>query len=155
MQNQLLLLEDVESLGRSGDLVSVKPGFARNYLIPQKKAVVASKRALRMRERLIEERKKQAALDLVAAQDLVARLDGVEFAIEAKADAEGKLYGSVSAADIAKLLEKQGFAVEKNQVALIHPLKAVGSYTISLKLKEGVSTTIPLKVHSDKPVESA
>jgi large subunit ribosomal protein L9 len=155
MQNKLLLLEDVQNLGRSGDLVSVKPGYARNFLIPQKKAVIAGKMALRMQERLIEERKKQAAIDLVEAQALVARLEGVEFSVEAKADAEGKLYGSVSAADLVKIFEKEGLTIEKNQVILVHPIKSVGVYTIPLKLKEGVSSSISLKVKSDKPVHGA
>src|SRR5438309_1825989 len=152
MQNQLLLLQDVEGLGRRGEVVTVKPGYARNFLVPQKKAVVADKFTLRMQARLVEERKKQAEVDVVEAQALVGRMAGVVFIKEAKTDPEGKLYGSVTAADVAKVLEKDGFSVEKNQVVLVHPIKMVGIYTIPLKLKEGITASICLQVNSDKPL---
>ncbi len=154
MQNKLLLVEDVDNLGRSGDIVTVKPGYARNFLIPQKKAVPADKFALRMQARLVEERKQKAAEDLSVAQALVARMDSFVFSVEAKADQEGKLYGSVSASDVVGILEKEGFSVEKNQVILPHPIKSVGVHVVHLKLKEGVTTSFSLTVNSDTQVIS-
>jgi large subunit ribosomal protein L9 len=151
MQQQLLLIEDVDDLGRSGDVVTVKPGYARNFLIPQKKAVVMSKLALRMRARLVEERKKQAAVDFAEAEALASRLSSLSFGIEVKVDPEGKLYGSVTAVDVVKILEKEGVEIEKRSVVLAHPIKELGDHTIKLKLKEGVLASFVLSIRSDRP----
>ncbi|MBX9924234.1 MAG: 50S ribosomal protein L9 [Rhabdochlamydiaceae bacterium] len=155
MQNQLLLLEDVEDLGRSGDLVTVKPGFARNFLIPQKKAVVADKFTLRLRVRLMEERSKQAAVDRKDAEELASKLVELEFATEVKVDAEGRMYGSVSAVDIVKLCAKEGIALERKNIILPHPIKDLGIHTLSLKLKEGVPATLRLNIYGDRVVKKA
>lgn len=155
MQNQLLLLVDVEHLGRSGDLVTVKPGFARNFLIPMQKAVVATKATLRLRERLVEERQKQAEEDRKSAEGIVEALPTLDLIAYAKVDDEGRLYGSVSVSDIVHLLEQKGLLVTKQQVTLAHPIKMVGEYTIHLKLKEGVQGSFTLKVCSDQPVSEA
>lgn len=155
MQNQLLLLEDVEDLGRSGDLVTVKPGFARNFLIPQKKAVVADKFTLRLRVRLMEERAKQAAVDKKDAEELASKLVSLEFATEVKVDAEGRMYGSVSAVDIVKLCAQEGIAIERKNIILPHPIKDLGIHTLSLKLKEGVPATLKLNIYGDRVVKKA
>ncbi|HSX11933.1 MAG TPA: 50S ribosomal protein L9, partial [Rhabdochlamydiaceae bacterium] len=86
MKNQLLLVEDVDDLGRSGDVVSVKPGFARNFLIPQKKAVVATKGTLRMQERLKEERAQKAIVDKKEAEEFAARIEGMVLTTTVKVD---------------------------------------------------------------------
>lgn len=151
MQNQLLLLEDVESLGRCGDIVVVKPGYARNFLIPQAKAVVADKRALRRQAQLVEKREKQAEADRTESEQLVAHIAGLSLAIVTKVDPEGKLYGSITIADIINLLAKENVILEKKNILLAHPIKQVGVHTISLKLKEGITTSFPLVVNSDQP----
>lgn len=155
MQNQLLLLEDVEDLGRSGDLVTVKPGFARNFLIPQKKAVVADKFTLRLRARLMEERSKQAAVDKKDAEALASKLAELEFTTEVKVDAEGRMYGSVSAVDIVKICAKEGVALERKNIVLPHPIKELGVHALSLKLKEGVPATLKLNICGDRVVRKA
>ncbi|MBM3198130.1 MAG: 50S ribosomal protein L9 [Chlamydiae bacterium] len=152
MGNQLLLLEDVECLGRSGDLVSVKPGYARNFLVPQKKAVVATKFTLRMQEKLQEERRKRAVVDLEESQGIVQLLGSLTFSVEVKVDPEGHLYGSVNTGDIAHLLQEKGIHVEKHRVQLTRPIKTLGTHTISLKLKEGVIASFELQVVSDQPI---
>lgn len=152
MQNQLLLLEDVESLARKGEIVKVKPGFARNFLLPQAKAVIADKRTLRMQERLRQERAKQAIEDKKSSLELAELIDKKEFAIIVKVDSDGNMYGSVSALDISKLLKDKGFAVERQHVKLLHPIKSLGVYEISLALKEGVNASIALDVQSDIPL---
>lgn len=152
MQNQLLLLEDVESLGRCGEIVAVKPGFARNCLIPQKKAIVADKRALRMRAQLVEKREAQAKIDFAESEKLVERVAALDLSIEVKVDPEGQLYGSVTAADIVKLFEKENVILEKKNVILTHPIKTLGTHTIALKLKEGVTSSFILNVNSDQPI---
>lgn len=155
MQNKLLLLEDVVNLGRSGDIVTVKPGFARNFLLPKKKAVVASKAALRLRARLVEERQKKAAEDRAQAEELATRIAAVSFSTEVKIDPEGHLYGSVSAADVVKLLETEGVIIDKGQVALEHPIKTLGEHKVQLKLNEGVIAEVTLAVVGDHPVDAS
>lgn len=159
MRNQLLLVEDVEDLGRSGDIVSVKPGYSRNFLLPQKKAVIADKFTLRMQAKLQKERAERAALDRSEAQQLASQLEGKEISIEVKVDPDGHMYGSVAAVDIVHLLEKEGIQLERRNVVLAAPIKTLGTYSIHLKLKEGVPSLITLHVVSEgyvpPPVESA
>lgn len=152
MQNQLLLLEDVDNLGRSGEVVTVKPGYARNFLIPQKKAVIADKFTLRLQARLKEEREKKAVIDKVEAEKVAQELSLIELNTEVKVDAEGRMYGSVTATDLVKICEKQGLSIEKKNIILVHPIKALGVYTIQLKLKEGVIASLRLNVMGDREV---
>jgi large subunit ribosomal protein L9 len=153
MQNQLLLLQDVEALGRSGDLVTVKPGYARNFLIPKKKAVVADKYTLRLRARLQEERAKQAIIDLKESEELASKYAAMNFSTEVKVDADGRMYGSVSAVDIVKLCEAEGINIDKKNIALPHPIKTVGNHSIQVKLKEGVMATLMLNVYGDREIK--
>jgi large subunit ribosomal protein L9 len=146
MQNQLLLLEDIHRLGRKGDIVKTKPGFARNYLLPQKKAVVATAHALKMRIRLQEEREKQAIVDKKEAEALAKLVEGKILKTEVKVDPAGHMYGSVSASDIVKLFEIEGVTVDRQFIALVHPIKVTGEHKIELKLKEGVNTFILLHI---------
>lgn len=146
MSQKLLLIEDVESLGRSGDIVSVKPGYARNYLLPRGIATVATKNAIRMQARLQEERAKQAVIDREESEQISKSLEGVSITTEVKVDHEGHMYGSVSIADIQHLLEKEKILLEKRSIQLKHPIKETGVFNIEVKLKEGVSTSFTLKV---------
>lgn len=149
MSNQLLLIQDVDDLGRSGDIVSVKPGYARNFLLPQKKAVIADKFTLRMQARLQDERKQQAAVDKTASEELAARILGLVVTIHVKVDPDGHMYGSVSAQDIVRLLGEQGVSLERKNVVLPQPIKLLGSHPIHLRLKEGIPAQIQLDVVSE------
>ncbi|MCE5318664.1 MAG: 50S ribosomal protein L9 [Parachlamydia sp.] len=149
MANKLLLMKDVDDLGRSGDIVTVKPGFARNFLLPQGFAVLADKRALKMQARLQEERRQKAVEDKQEAEELAAAIEGVTIETMVKVDHEGHMYGSVSAHDVADLLEKQiSRHVDKKAIqnALKHPIKETGVFPIAAKLKEGITATFTLKV---------
>jgi large subunit ribosomal protein L9 len=148
MRNQLLLLEDVEDLGRSGDVVSVKPGYSRNFLLPQKKAVIADKFTLRMQAKLKEDRAKRAETDRKDAEELSRKIEGMVLSIEVKVDPDGHMYGSVSALDIVRLFANEGIVIERRNVVLTHPIKTLGVHPVNLKLKEGVPAHITLKVHS-------
>ena len=150
MANKLLLIEDVDSLGRSGDIVSVRPGYARNYLLPMGLAVVADKNALRMQTRLQEERRQKAIVDRNESEELAARLEGQSISKVVKVDHEGHMYGSVSAADIVHLLhEGLSITLEKRAIQLKHAIKETGVHTILVKLKEGVEASFTLKVEPD------
>ncbi|NGX46159.1 MAG: 50S ribosomal protein L9 [Chlamydiae bacterium] len=148
-KNQLLLLADVDGLGRQGDVVTAKPGFVRNFLLPKKKAVIADKHTLLMREKLQKERAIKAAEDHKEAELYATKLAELVMKTEVKVDPEGKMYGSVAVVDILKLLRENGFTVEKRQIVLAHPLRSVGKHAISLKLEEGVVATFTLEIEPE------
>ncbi len=151
MATKLLLIEDVETLGRSGEIVSVRPGYARNYLLPHRFAVVADKQALRQQERLKEERQKQALIDRQESEEMAAHLEGVALVTVVKVDHEGHMYGSVTANEIVHLLQEQRqIELEKKSIQLKHPIKTTGAHTISVKLKEDITTSFSLKVMSEE-----
>jgi large subunit ribosomal protein L9 len=143
---KLLLLEDVDELGRSGDIVSVRPGYARNFLLPGKKALIADANALRKQKQLQEARAKQAIVDRQQSDALAARIQGTSIETEVKVDPEGHMYGSVSAHDVVLLLAKEKIEIEKKSVRLAHPIKATGVHEIELRLKEGVICSFKLKI---------
>jgi|688.fasta_scaffold08994_21 large subunit ribosomal protein L9 len=147
MATKLLLVEDVEDLGRSGDIVNVRPGYARNFLLPQGFAVIADRSALRMQARLQEERRKKAILDKEAAEGQKNALEGIVIETIVKVDHEGHMYGSVSVVDVMHLLEEQAkITLEKRAILLKHPIKELGVHEIKVKLKEGVAASFTLKI---------
>ena len=148
-KNQLLLIEDVDGLGRSGDVVTAKPGFIRNYLLPKKMAVVADNHTIRMREKLQEERSKKATIDKKEAEALAKRINEKTFEIEVKVDPDGHMYGSVSSTELVELLEKEGIVVEKKSFLLSHAIKSLGEHVIKMRLKEDTLVELKLTVNSD------
>lgn len=151
MATKLLLIKDQESLGRSGDIVSVRPGYARNFLLPQGVAIIADKKALLQQERLKAERQKQAAEDKKESEVLAASLEGITLTKIVKVDHEGHMYGSVTANEVAHLLqEEHNIELDKKNIQLKHAIKNTGVHTIPVKLKEGVTTSFNLKVMSEE-----
>lgn len=142
---EIILQEDVSSLGRAGDVVNVKPGYARNYLLPQKKAVLAN---LGNMNTLAHFKKvaasKQAKLK-VAAQELAQSLAKVIVNLTAEVGEEGKLFGSITASDIVAVVREQGVTITKTQLQLKGHIKQVGNYTIDVKLHSDV--IVPLQVN--------
>jgi large subunit ribosomal protein L9 len=155
MPNKLLLLDDVDGLGRQGDVVNVRPGYARNFLLPEGLAVVADKRALRMQVRLQEERSQKAIVDKKEAEELAARFQDITLTTIVKIDHEGHMYGSVSSVDVIHLLKDQAnIELERRNVQLPHPIKEIGVHTIKLKLKEGIPASFTLKVVPEEQPEA-
>lgn len=149
MASKLLLVEDVEDLGRKGDIVEVRPGFARNFLLPQGKAVVADNRTIRLQAKLQEERRQRAEQDRQEAEKLAEVFADILIETTVNTDQEGKMYGSVTASDIVDLLRDQHkIEVEKRFIQLKHPIKELGSHEIHFRLKEGVEATCTLKVEA-------
>ena len=146
MKQQYLLIADVEDIGRSGEVISVKPGFARNFLLPSQKAVPASEHTLRMQARLKEERSKQADLDRKEAEALAAKLSGLTLTITVKVDPEGNMYGSVGYSDILELFAKEGLQMDRRNIGLNKPIKVIGVHPLILKLKEGVTCAYTLHI---------
>lgn len=143
---QVILQEDVAALGKAGEVVNVKDGFARNFLLPKKKAVLADVGNLNALE---HHRKvaagKQAKLT-TEAQKKAAVLKGVQLTIEAEVGEEGKLFGSVTSADIVAQLRALGHAVEKTQVQLKEHLKQVGTYSVDIRFLPEVIVPITVSV---------
>jgi large subunit ribosomal protein L9 len=144
---QIILLEKVVNVGNLGDVVKVKDGYARNFLIPQKLARRATKEAIAEFEVRRAELEKAAAAKLAAAQAQGEKMDGLTVQIAQKAGVDGRLVGSVTNADIAEALTKQGFAVEKAQVRLpTGPLKMVGDHPVQVSLHTDVAVDVTVSV---------
>lgn len=147
MANMLLLIKDVDSLGKKGEIVKARPGYFRNFLLPQGLAIIADKHTLRWQARLQEERAQQAAADKKESEEQKSRLEQIELSTTVKVDQEGHMYGSVSAQDIVELLASaNGMEIEKRAVQLKHAIKTIGTHTLVLKLKEGVTASLKLNV---------
>lgn len=146
MKQQILLLQDVESLGKKGEIVSAKPGYIRNFLLPQSLGVMATANMLRKQERLRAERAKQAIIDKKESEELKAQIEAVKLETKVKVDPEGHMYGSVSAADIAQLFQGLGLSVERRSVLVNKPIKETGVHKITLRLKEGVTAECQLMI---------
>ena len=144
---QVILLEKVINLGNLGDIVRVKDGYARNFLIPTKRARRATQTAIAEFEVKRAELEKAAAEKLAAAQTEGEKLSGLTVQITQKSGVDGRLFGSVTNADIAQALEGQGFKVEKSQVRLPNgPLKMVGDYAVGVSLHTDVLVDITVSV---------
>lgn len=154
MRQQLLLLEDVDVLGKKGEIVTAKPGYVRNFLLPKGYAVVASKNTLRKQEALRAERAKQAIIDKKESEELAAQVEALSLEIKVKVDPEGHMYGSVAAADIAELFQQNGLPVEKKSVLVTKPIKVTGSHQITVKLKEGITATCTLAILAEGVVQT-
>ncbi|HEV7856249.1 MAG TPA: 50S ribosomal protein L9 [Herminiimonas sp.] len=144
---QVILLEKVVNLGNLGEVVKVKDGYARNFLIPQRKARRATTTALAEFEVKRAELEKVAAAKLAAAQAQGEKLGGQAVQISQKSGVDGRLFGSVTNSDIAEALTKQGFAVEKAQVRLpTGPLKTTGDHAVSVSLHTDVVVDVTITV---------
>jgi large subunit ribosomal protein L9 len=144
---QIILLEKVVNVGNLGDVVKVKDGYARNFLIPQKLARRATKEAIAEFEVRRADLEKAAAEKLAAAQAQSEKMSGLTIQIAQKAGVDGRLFGSVTNADIAETLTKQGFAVEKAQVRLPQgPLKMVGDHPVQVSLHTDVLVDVTVSV---------
>ena len=147
---QIILMEKVVNLGNLGDVVKVKDGYARNFLIPQGKAKRATADNLKAFEARRAELEKAAAEAVAKAQDQAAKLEGLMVQIAQKAGVDGRLFGSVTNYDIVEALGKQGHTVERAQIRMPQgPLKQVGDYPIQVALHSDVLATITVSVLSE------
>lgn len=153
---RLILREEIDNLGRRGDVVTVARGYARNFLLPQRLAMEVTDDNLR----LIEKEKKiyeaKLAKEKVEAEGVAASFKSVKLSFRRKVHGDGEeLYGSVSPSDVAEALEAKGLKVEKRKIALSQPVKALGSYTVSIKLHPEVTAEFPITVEKDEDGEKA
>ncbi len=151
---EVILLERIEKLGQMGDVVTVKPGFARNYLLPEKKAVTATSEN---KEHFESQRAQLEATNLELkseAEKVGKKLDGQKVIMVRQAGDAGQLYGSVSARDIADGVTEAGFSVDRHQIKLENPIKAIGLHPVQVALHPEVSVSIVVNVaRSDEEAE--
>ena len=145
-QVKLILRADVPKLGNAGEVVSVKPGYARNFLLPQGKAALASEakvNELEHHKRLITEKVARDLKDLSAARD---RLEQLQLEVEAQAGEEGRLFGSVTAIQIAELIGEKGIEIDRRKIDLAEPIKEIGEHSVPIRLHREVIANVKLKV---------
>ena len=143
----VILLDNVENLGKIGDLVKVKPGYGRNYLLPQGKAALATPENMKQIEARRAELEKAAAEELANAKSRAAVIEGTELVIPANAGSEGKLFGSVGPIDIADAFSKVQIEVERSEVRMPEgPIHDIGEFDIGVHLHPEVDATVKVRV---------
>lgn len=143
---EVILLEDVANLGKRGEKVAVKDGYARNYLLPRKLALPATPSGLKM---LKEEERRRAVREMKMhreAEEMAKALSKVSCTAEVQAGEDDRVFGAVTSADIAELLANQGFDIDKRKIMLDEPLKALGVYTIPIRLYKDVEAKVKVWV---------
>jgi large subunit ribosomal protein L9 len=145
---KVILQEDINKLGHRGDVVDVKSGYARNFLLPQKLAIEATLGNMKALERIRTKLAKKTATELEAAQKQAELLNGVEVRFTRKTGENDQMFGSVTTADISESLVAQGFKIDKRQVQLAEAIKAIGEYPVTIKVFRDV--TAPIQVFVEK-----
>jgi large subunit ribosomal protein L9 len=147
---KLILRESVPSLGEAGELVTVKPGFARNFLLPQGKAILATEgnvRELEHKQRVVAA---QVAKERKEHEALRDRIQAVVLAVRARAGGEGKLFGSVTSAQIAELLAAQGVDVDRRRIQLDEPIKELGEHSVEIRLQRDLVAKVKVVVAAEE-----
>ena len=146
---KVILKEDVKDLGQMGEVHTVKEGFARNFLLPRKLAVEANEKNMKAFEhekRKVQERVKKAK---AGAEEMATRLSEKTLTIKAKAGEEDRLFGAVTAMDIAEALKKEGLDVDRKRIVLEEPIKRLGSYKVGVKIHPEVSAQVSVNVERE------
>ncbi len=146
---KVILIKDVQSLGRTGDVKEVSGGYANNFLIPGGYAKIATEGLIRKAEEAKAERVLAAEAELEKAKETVAKINGQSVAIKAKADASKKLYAAVKAEEIAEALKAKGFEVDKDDIVIDEPIKEVGEFEVTLDLEHGLEARIGVAVEAE------
>ena len=142
----VILREDVKALGKAGEMVRVKPGYARNYLLPQGLAFEATEGNKKRIAAETRARTARGQAERTEAEREAATLSAVALTLAGKAGEEGKLFGSITAQDIAAALATHGFTVDKRKIELEHPIKTVGSHTVSVRLQSDVHAEVKVTI---------
>ena len=146
----LILQEDVPALGDAGDLVKTKVGYARNYLLPKGKAILATESKIKQLEhnkRVVEEKLAKQLKDLSALRD---RLQNLALSFVAKSGEEGKLFGSVTSAHVAAMLSEKGFEIDRRKIALSEPIKEVGDHKVPIRLRGELVAEVTVSVTAEE-----
>lgn len=147
---EIILKQDVENLGHKNDIVTVKDGYANNYLIPKGMAIIATPSARKMYEEIARQRAHKEEKEKEKAEELAKQLDGLTLEIGAKTSSKGKIFGSVNTLQIAEELNKKGIQVDRKNIEIKEePIKEVGTYTATVKLHKEVSRDITFEVKGE------
>ena len=149
MPVQVILRDDVANLGKIGDVVRVKPGYARNFLIPRGLAVDANPKNLRVLEHQKRVIAAKAEREHKTAEAVARRVQGIKLTVRARAGEEGRLFGSVTNMDIERLLAEKGVQVDRRRIAIDEPIKQVGTYTITVQIGRAVRAAVELTVEPE------
>ncbi len=147
---EVILRKDIPKLGKAGDVVKVKDGYARNYLIPKGLAILANQKTLKALENQRKIILAKAERERKKLQSLAEKLEGLTLTVYRKIIEEDRIYGSVSALDIVNLLKEQGMEIEKNQVMLEEPIKKLGTFEVPIKLSSDKIVNIKVEVLEEK-----
>jgi large subunit ribosomal protein L9 len=143
---KLILKETISTLGREGDVVNVKPGYGRNYLLPSKKAVAATAENMALLEQNRAEIKARLDKEKEQAEKLAKKISGMAIIIEQLAGDDERLFGSVTATDISAKLAEQSVDIDKRQIVLVEPIKTLGEYIVQVKVGFQIVADITVKV---------
>ncbi|HOH95759.1 MAG: 50S ribosomal protein L9 [Paludibacteraceae bacterium] len=143
---KIILKEDVQGLGYKDDVLTVKSGYGRNFLIPTGKAVLATESAQKVLAENLKQRAHKLAKIKADAEELAAKLNGLTISLGTKASSTGKVFGSVTSLQIAEALDKQGLKVDKRTIVLKDAIKELGSFKVNVKLHKEVSAEITIEV---------
>lgn len=144
---KIVLREDVDNLGRKGDMLEVADGYARNYLVPRGLALKASKGIVKQAESMRRSREVREVRDRAAAEEVAAKISGARIEVTARAGEGGKLFGSVTSSDIADaVLAQSGVEIDRRKIDLVEPLKELGPAELTVRLHSGVDATIHVEV---------
>ena len=150
--SDILLLEAIKGLGSEGDTVSVRAGYARNFLFPRKLAIPVNQGNRKQIESLKIAKEKRIAEELEASKSLAEKIGQVSISIAVKTGDNGKMFGSVTSTDILARLEEEGIQLEKKQLNVAQPIKDLGSHKIQVKLNSEIEATFNLEIVSENPI---
>jgi large subunit ribosomal protein L9 len=152
-QTEILLLKHIDKLGAEGDVVKVKPGFARNYLLPRNLALPLSHANKKRLDALKIARAAREAEELQGAEEIAQKLNGLTVAIAVKTGSGGKLFGSVTIPQIVEKVSENGFTLSKKHFVNFSPIKSLGKTEVTIQLHKDVNTTLNVEVVSENPIE--
>ena len=150
--SDILLLEAIKGLGSEGDTVSVRAGYARNFLFPRKLAIPVNQGNRKQIESLKVAKEKRVAEELEASKSLAEKIEQTNISIAVKTGDNGKMFGSVTSADILTRLEEENVLLEKKQLNVAQPIKDLGSHKIQVKLNSEIEATFNLEIVSENPI---
>ncbi|MGB0413182.1 MAG: 50S ribosomal protein L9 [Coraliomargarita sp.] len=153
--NQVLLLQPIKGLGAEGDTVTVRSGYARNFLLPRKIALPITQANKKQMEALLKAREAREAKELDAAKELAERISKTSIALAVKTGEGGKMFGAVTANDLITRLAEEGIELVKKQLGLPAPIKELGSHAATVKLHAEVEAELKFEVVSENPIEES
>lgn len=146
---KIILKETVENLGTVGDVVTVKDGYARNYLIPRGLAILADPRNVKVIEHHRRALEKKRLRELAKAEEIARALEGTRLTFRRKASDQGQLFGSVTSLDVESALQEKGFSITRKQIVLDHAIKSLGEFPVTVRLQGGVKAGIEVTVEQE------